>query len=65
MADGTVFIDGCMFVDKGTLFVGVAPVARHISRFFAQITFRLTVGIVAVGASHLALLDGMVGGQLH
>ena len=60
MAVCTVLGHGRVLVSEGPLFLGMALPAQEIERFRFQVTFHLTVPIVAIAAEHLAFLHGVV-----
>ncbi len=61
VADGAVFFDRRVLVDKRALFIGVTSITNQVDRVGFQVPFGLSVRIVAIGAGNFSLLDRMVG----
>ena len=64
VANGTIFLDGRVLVDKRALLFGVTSITNHIDGVGFQVSFGLSVRIVAIGTRHLPFPDGMMGRQL-
>lgn len=60
VTDSAVFSDRWVLVSERTLLFRMALVAHHIHGRLFQVVLRLAMRVMAVGAHHLAFLDGMV-----
>src|SRR6056297_1056471 len=63
VTDGAVLYNGRMFKDKRPLFRGVTIQAQVVYPLFGlEVARKAAMGLVTLAASHLSLLNGMMGG---